>query len=63
MSGSVKVVSDGLNVDLDAADNVVGFDIDHASRRRPVYLRDQGATRAFYQGWLFHGSVNQEAAV
>lgn len=26
-------VSDGLNVDLDAAGSVVGFDIDHASRR------------------------------
>ena len=26
-------VSDGLNVDLDAAGQVVGFDIDHASRR------------------------------
>ena len=28
-----REVSDGLNVDLDAAGNVVGFDIDHASRR------------------------------
>ena len=26
-------VTDGLNVDLDAEGNVVGFDIDHASRR------------------------------
>ena len=26
-------VSDGLNVDLDAAGHVVGFDIDHASSR------------------------------
>ena len=26
-------VSDGLNVDLDAAAHVVGFDIDHASSR------------------------------
>ena len=26
-------VSGGLNVDLDAAGEVVGFDIDHASRR------------------------------
>ncbi len=26
-------VSDGLNVDLDAAGHVVGFDIDQASRR------------------------------
>ena len=26
-------VADGLNVDLDADGNVVGFDIDHASRR------------------------------
>lgn len=26
-------VSDGLNVDLDMAGNVLGFDIDHASKR------------------------------
>ena len=26
-------VTDGLNVDLDASGDVVGFDIDHASRR------------------------------
>ena len=30
---------------------------------RPVYARDQGAARAFYQGCLIHGSVNQKAAV
>ena len=28
-----REVSDGLNVDLDAGGEVVGFDIDHASRR------------------------------
>ena len=28
-----REVSDGLNVDLDAAGGVVGFDIDQASRR------------------------------
>ncbi len=28
-----REVSDGLNVDLDAAGDVIGFDIDHASRR------------------------------
>ena len=28
-----REVSDGLNVDLDAGGGVVGFDIDHASRR------------------------------
>ena len=28
-----REVSDGLNVDLDAAGNVVGFDIDNASHR------------------------------
>ena len=28
-----REVSDGLNVDLDAAGEVVGFDIDHASQR------------------------------
>jgi uncharacterized protein YuzE len=29
----VREVADGLNVDLDAAGEVVGFDIDNASRR------------------------------
>lgn len=29
----VREVADGLNVDTDAAGNVVGFDIDHASQR------------------------------
>ena len=28
-----REVTDGLNVDLDAAGEVVGFDIDHASQR------------------------------
>lgn len=28
-----REVSDGLNVDLDTAGDVVGFDIDHASQR------------------------------
>ena len=28
-----REISDGLNVDLDAAGDVVGFDIDHASSR------------------------------
>ena len=28
-----REVSDGLNVDLDAAGSVLGFDIDHASKR------------------------------
>ena len=28
-----REVSDGLNVDLDAAGSVLGFDIDHASTR------------------------------
>ncbi len=28
-----REVSDGLNVDLDSEGGVVGFDIDHASRR------------------------------
>ena len=32
-STETREVSDGLNVDLDAAGDVVGFDIDHASRR------------------------------
>lgn len=29
----VREVADGLNVDIDAAGNVVGFDIDQASQR------------------------------
>jgi uncharacterized protein YuzE len=29
----VREVAEGLNVDIDAAGNVVGFDIDHASTR------------------------------
>jgi uncharacterized protein YuzE len=29
----VREVADGLNVDIDAAGDVVGFDIDHASSR------------------------------
>ena len=29
----VREVADGLNVDIDAAGNVVGFDIDEASKR------------------------------
>ena len=32
-SAETREVSDGLNVDLDAAGNVIGFDIDHASKR------------------------------
>ena len=28
-----REVSDGLNVDLDAVGNLLGFDIDHASKR------------------------------
>jgi uncharacterized protein YuzE len=30
---AVREVADGLNMDIDAAGNVVGFDIDHASQR------------------------------
>ena len=34
MSGTeTREVSYGLNVDLDAADSVIGFDIGHASKR------------------------------
>ncbi len=32
-SAETREVSEGLNVDLDAAGNVLGFDIDHASKR------------------------------
>ena len=31
--GETREVTDGLNVDLDAGGEVVGFDIDHASKR------------------------------
>src|SRR5258708_15806016 len=31
-SAAVRAVANGLNVDLDADDNVIGFDIDNASR-------------------------------
>ena len=33
VSAETLEVADGLNVDLDAAGGVVGFDIDHASAR------------------------------
>ena len=33
LGAETREVSDGLNVDLDAAGNVIGFDIDHASER------------------------------
>ena len=32
-AAAVREVADGLNVDLDAAGEVVGFDIEHASQR------------------------------
>lgn len=32
-SAETREVSEGLNVDLDANGDVVGFDIDHASKR------------------------------
>ena len=32
-SAETLEITDGLNVDLDAGGDVVGFDIDHASRR------------------------------
>jgi uncharacterized protein YuzE len=38
-SASVRAVANGLNVDLDADDNIVGFDIDNASRLGAL-LRD-----------------------
>lgn len=33
LGAETREVSDGLNVDLDAAGDVIGFDIDHASGR------------------------------
>ncbi len=38
-----REVSDGLNVDLDAGGGVVGFDIDHASRRFDLSTLEAGA--------------------
>ena len=37
-----REVSDGLDVDLDSASEVVGFDIDHASRRLDLSTLDTG---------------------
>lgn len=39
-------ITDGLNVDLDADGGVVGFDIDHASKRLVVGLRNSGVVCA-----------------
>ena len=39
----IREVLDGLNVDLDAAGNVVGFDIDRASRRLGLSTREREA--------------------
>ena len=33
VGSETRIVADGLNVDLDAAGGVLGFDIDHASTR------------------------------
>jgi len=38
-----REVSDGLNVDLDSANDVVGFDIDHASRRLDLSTLETGS--------------------
>ena len=38
-----REVVDGLNVDLDAAGDVVGFDIDRASRRLGLSTLETGA--------------------
>ena len=47
---SVKTheVADGLNLDLDAEGNVVGFDIDHASHRQP------GSAASVAKRWRRH---------
>ena len=37
-----REVADGLNVDFDSANDVVGFDIDHASRRLDLSTLDTG---------------------
>ena len=41
-SVETREVSDGLNVDLDAAGDVVGFDIDRASRRLGLSIPETG---------------------
>ena len=40
-----REVSDGLNVDLDAAGDVIGFDIDHASKRFDLSTLETEALR------------------
>ena len=47
-SAAVRAVANGLNVDLDADDNVIGFDIDNASRVGAL-LRDFIASGALVE--------------
>jgi len=47
-SAAVRAVANGLNVDLDADDNIIGFDIDNASRLGAV-LRDFIASGAMVE--------------
>ena len=42
-ASETREVADGLNADLDAAGNVVGFDIDGASRKLDVATLDATA--------------------
>jgi uncharacterized protein YuzE len=42
-SADTREVADGVNVDLDADGNVVGIDIDHASKKLSLDTLDPGS--------------------
>ncbi|MCY3895418.1 MAG: DUF2283 domain-containing protein [Chloroflexi bacterium] len=44
--GETREAMDGLNVDLDASGDVVGLDIDHASKRLDLSMLEIEAPRA-----------------
>ena len=50
-----REVSDGMNVDLDVNGSVLGFDIDHASRRFDLSTLETKPPPVWAdQGWLIH---------
>jgi len=62
-SAAVREVANGLNVDLDADDNIIGFDIDNASRLGAL-LRDFIASGAMVEdlarAWASLGDTRDE---
>ena len=52
-----REVSDGLNVDLDGDGEVVGFDIDHASRRLDLSTLETEALPLRTTKWTCSGRV------